>query len=146
MLDKLGFLFSKKILILLSGLIFTGVAFASSGTDALFQNSNIISPQVKIPDVEKIEAQTTPPGTTQTQIRASTTNSPVPTPKPTSTPTPKPSSTILPKSVTFSGQATITGLRRDTRETKDDEEDTEESDDSSQSAINAAFQKAREED
>lgn len=152
-MNILEFLLSKKILVVLSGLIFTSVAVASSGAESLFQENGLIVNETKIPEVQNIidDQQTSqknssavPPAPTTKPIPSSTplvsstpkpqTNSvQPPASKNLSSPTPKPTSTTR-------DQATITGLRQTGSDDIEDEED-----ESDKSEINKAFQKANEE-
>lgn len=154
-MNILGFLLSKKILVVLSGLVFTGVAFASSGAASLLQN-NATASETKVPEVQKVEdAQSAPSPAATAAPRAvsSTTTRVVPTTAPTAvpvlsirpaavvlplvTPTPKPSAS----------PATITGLRQSGSDDREDTEDDEtEKADGSGSEISNAFQRAKDED
>lgn len=155
-LNILEFLLSKKILVVLSGLIFTGVAVASSGAESLFQENGLIVNETKIPEVQKIAETQSSPSPTPIQSgpahvqQASKKSSQTPSPKPTAKPTPAsplavsatPKPTVTPKpsaAGTGSSQATITGLRQTGSDDIEDEED-----ESDKSEINEAFQKANE--
>ena len=87
-MNKLGFLLSKKILVLLSGVVFTSVAFASSGAQSLFQDSAITMPKTKIPEVQKVEESTeassspAPAIAKQASTKRNTPAAPKPTVKP----------------------------------------------------------------
>lgn len=60
-MEKLGFILSKKVLVVLSGLIFGGVTFASSGAEALLQNNGTVLSETKIPEVQQIaETESSP--------------------------------------------------------------------------------------
>lgn len=168
-MDKLKFLLSKKILILLCGVVFAGVTFASSGAESLIKNSAIITPESKIPEVEKIaEPESSPsPGTTVQQTLPPPKNNPVPaknTPiikttelKPvavaTQNPTPKPSTAaslplplqspaITPKPSINTSSSTITGLRQNIPENQDKEDEKDEDYDTDRTGLNRAFQDA----
>lgn len=145
-MNILEFLLSKKILVVLSGLIFTGVAVASSGAESLFQENGPIANETKIPEVQKV-VDIASPSPSSSPVSAQQTpkkSSPVPpSPKPTAqpiptntTPTPSPKLTTA----ASSSQTTITGLRQTGSDDIEDEED-----ESDKSEINEAFQKANEE-
>ena len=141
-MNILEFLLSKKILVVLSGLVFTGAALASSGAESLFQENGLVANETKIPEVQNItNAENSPsPTLTTQQTPAKSSSTPIPTPKPiitTSIPiastTPKPKISASPSS----SPTTITGLRQSRSE-------DEEEDESDESEINEAFQKAKE--
>lgn len=160
-MDKLGFLLSKKILVVLSGIIFSGVAFASSGAESLLQNTTAAS-ETKVPEVQAVaDDQQTPqksspvPSPKQATRPAVTANLPTAnaTPKPSATssfsqPTPAPKLSTGAAAVIgpSSSPSTITGLRQSSPVNSSDDDETEEADDSDETEINKAFQKAEEED
>lgn len=57
-MGKLGLLFSKQMLVIASGLMFTGVAFASSGASSLIAGHTSNGVGSKVPDVQKVEEAT----------------------------------------------------------------------------------------
>lgn len=145
-MNILEFLLSKKILIILSGLLFTGAALASSGAESLFQENSLVSPETKIPEVQNIiDDQQTPQQSNSTAPSKPTTK-PIPNSTPIVNATPKPQTNSVGLSAsknlssTTRNQATITGLRQIDSDDREDEED-----ESDESEINEAFQKAREE-
>lgn len=67
-MEKLGLLFSKPILVVLSGLMFSGVAFASSGAGSLIGDHTFSGSGTKVPDVAKVE-ETLPPSILGTSVQ-----------------------------------------------------------------------------
>lgn len=141
----MGFLLSKKILVLFSAVMFSGVAFASSGVQTIFQSSGIITPQPSVPEVQKItqEEESPSPSPSQTAAKQSSAKpvvaaSTVPLVKVTSKPSQAPvlpQPTVLPKAPA-PAPALIPAARTNTQP-EDDEESTNES------QLYQAFQKAR---
>lgn len=155
-MDKLGFLLSKKILVVLSGFIFAGVTFASSGAGSLLQES---TPENKVPEIPIVtENQSSPsPSPTQQLTQKSSsvsTSKPVitaATPIPSITPRSLPTATfspalptVTPKPSANTNLTAITGLRQ--VGTADEDGDEEGEEDFDESAINQAFQSTKEED
>lgn len=68
-MEKLGLLLSKPALVIISGLMFTGVAFASSGAGSLLGNHTLNVSEAKVPDVSKIEEPAIPPDILGTSVQ-----------------------------------------------------------------------------
>lgn len=132
----------------LSGLIFTGVAFASSGADSLLKNS--AASEAKVPEVQQVSDVEDSPESTPAAVtilrQTSTVNNPAPFVKPSATP--KPTTAPRLNVSASSSPNTITGLknRNSEEESEHDNDDAEKADDSDKSAINNAFQKTKDGD
>lgn len=141
-MNILEFLLSKKILVVLSGLIFTSLAVASSGAESLFQENGLIVNETKIPEVQNIIDDQQTPQKSSSAVPPAPTTKPIPSSTPTVSATAKPPTpTPSPKLTTAasSSQTTITGFRQTGSDDIEDEED-----ESDKSEINKAFQKANE--
>ena len=163
-LNKLGFLLSKKILVLLSGVVFTSVAFASSGAQSLFQDSAITMPKTKIPEVQKVEESTeassspAPAIAKQASTKRNTPAAPKPTVKPAAVavtvqpvvvqPAPAKTPTSLAPTVSSPAKspAPAKNFISSRSEDEDEDEERENDEDSDSHELYQAFQRAYEDD
>lgn len=157
----------------LSGLVFGGVTFASSGAGSLLQNSRDSLSEVKVPDVQQITTvEISPSPAASAPVKQTPKKSNVSTQQPIPTPSPLPVVSAVPKQPTvsslvppvptpaaarivvpqaqvttpkLSSQTNIADFNQDS--TENDEENSEENEDGEDnSELSSAFRRAGDDD